>query len=61
MKLSVSSDKVSSLRNALLLLNLSVADNSGTGAKKELLLELPKEDLDSLIKTLEKVNEVTIR
>jgi hypothetical protein len=53
--LTVSSDKISTLREPALFLNLLV--NKST-EKKEILLELPKEDLASFIKTLERISEV---
>ena len=41
----------------MLLLNLTVHDNN-EATKKNVVVELPKEDLDSFIKKLEEISEV---
>eukprot|EP01104_Vermistella_antarctica_P004283 TRINITY_DN14767_c0_g1_i1.p3 TRINITY_DN14767_c0_g1~~TRINITY_DN14767_c0_g1_i1.p3 ORF type:complete len:214 (-),score=54.55 TRINITY_DN14767_c0_g1_i1:1106-1747(-) len=63
--LSMSSDKISSLQEPVLLLNLSLSENDASGDKSEggvkkrdVLLELSKDELDSLIESLESANEV---
>jgi len=57
LELVISSEKLSQLREPVLLLHLSVHDNNGKGEKEDIILELPKGDLNSLIKTLESVNQ----
>ncbi|PRP87279.1 hypothetical protein PROFUN_01541 [Planoprotostelium fungivorum] len=56
-QLTMSSDRISVLRDPLTLLNLILDSNNGK-PRQEVLLELPKEELHKLIDTLEKVNGV---
>ncbi len=51
-----SSDKISAIQEPVLLLNLTVGE--GVNKKEDVLVELSKEDLDSLLETLSGVNEV---
>jgi Ni,Fe-hydrogenase I large subunit len=53
--LSLSSDSISSYRQPLLLVNFTIT--SADTKKKEILLELTKNDLNALIATLEEANE----
>jgi len=55
-QLTLSSDKISTLRQPVLLLNLTLNDNN-LSKKNNVLVELPKSDLDDLIKKLELVSE----
>jgi len=49
-----SSDKISTVQEPVLLVNLSLENN---GKKEEVLVELSKEDLDSLLESFSNVNE----
>jgi len=58
LQLTISSDKISSLREPVLLLNLSLqSNNTAMPQTTELLIELPKSELETVISTLEKINE----
>eukprot|EP00026_Physarum_polycephalum_P008162 Phypoly_transcript_08240.p1 GENE.Phypoly_transcript_08240~~Phypoly_transcript_08240.p1 ORF type:complete len:198 (-),score=33.29 Phypoly_transcript_08240:75-668(-) len=50
-----SSDRISTVQETVLLLNLTTQE--GSGKKEEVLVELTKEQLDSLLETLSNVNE----
>lgn len=56
--MTMSSDKISVLREPLTLLSLSLANNNGK-SHQEVIMELPREDLQRMIDTLEKVNQVS--
>eukprot|EP01117_Protostelium_nocturnum_P005253 TRINITY_DN190_c0_g1_i1.p1 TRINITY_DN190_c0_g1~~TRINITY_DN190_c0_g1_i1.p1 ORF type:complete len:187 (-),score=47.80 TRINITY_DN190_c0_g1_i1:163-723(-) len=55
--LTLSSDKISTLRDPLLLLNLALQNNDKKGID-QILIELPKDSLQSFIHSLEEINEV---
>ncbi|KAI1887334.1 hypothetical protein AGOR_G00189240 [Albula goreensis] len=57
-KLALSSDKISSLQMALLSLNLDVKQN---GVVKPVSLELNREELQTLINSLEAANKVVLQ
>eukprot|EP01114_Cavostelium_apophysatum_P021977 TRINITY_DN7816_c0_g1_i2.p1 TRINITY_DN7816_c0_g1~~TRINITY_DN7816_c0_g1_i2.p1 ORF type:complete len:190 (+),score=29.21 TRINITY_DN7816_c0_g1_i2:22-570(+) len=56
LQLIVSSDKISTISEPVLLLDVHINESSAQ-PKKQILLELPKEDLDSLIEKLELINQ----
>ena len=59
MQLISSSDRISTVQETVMLLNLTTQEGgSGSGKKEDVLVELTKEDLDSLLATLSSANEV---
>ncbi|GAM21102.1 hypothetical protein SAMD00019534_042770 [Acytostelium subglobosum LB1] len=56
MNLILSSDKINSVQESVLMLNLSVDHH--TDKKEQLLVELTKKDLDQLLSTFDQINSV---
>lgn len=59
--MTISSDKLSTIRSPTLTLNLSLIHNHKNEEKEDAIIELSKNDLNHLIQVLEKVNEVSYK